>query len=226
MLQQAGTDAFTFLRALDMLHDVSDGELARVAGVSRMLSITKGKVIYWRDEEPSGLFLVRSGRVSLSRFTRTGRRVDVHILGPEDFFGLGVLLAEPENGSQAEAVDDCVLLSLSALDARRLLEHGPHVARRMIPRLARQLGSAEQQLVDIACCSVASRVAALLLRLGDGSEIVEGFSHEELASAVAADRVSITRALRQLESHGCVRNGRRRILLLDRRCLAQAVGAA
>jgi CRP-like cAMP-binding protein len=78
-------------------------------------------------------------------------------------------------------------------------------------------------LEDVATQHVRHRLARLLLSLGEsrnikaphGGLLIDGWTHEELASCVGTVREVASRTLKQFEREGLIRLGRRHLVLLD-----------
>ncbi len=71
---------------------------------------------------------------------------------------------------------------------------------------------------------VTGRVAGLLLRLDEpGCGVVDGYSHQDLASMVGCLRESLTGALDGFKRTGALEIGRKRIDIIDRAQLEQVV---
>ena len=86
----------------------------------------------------------------------------------------------------------------------------------MLEVLGSRLLETETRLEEVAFKWIPSRIAALLLRLSNGSEgggrIVE-LSHQEIAEMLGVYRDTLTNALDRLKAEDAVEIGRRRILV-------------
>ncbi|HLB29245.1 MAG TPA: helix-turn-helix domain-containing protein, partial [Dehalococcoidia bacterium] len=74
---------------------------------------------------------------------------------------------------------------------------------------------------DLSFRSVTSRVAKILLQ--QGREASLQITQQELAAMAGTAREVVGRALKALEERGAIRLERGRILVLDRRALAEAI---
>ena len=208
-----------FLRQIDIFRDLSHDEMELIDRMTRMTTVEKGRVIYRQEDTAEGLFLLKRGRVRLSRIGPSGKKLDLAILEPGTFFGEMPLLGERMRHAYAEALEDCLLCVMSQHDIERLVLRKPQVGLRIINVLSRRLAESEARLEDLAYRSVSARLASVLLRLSrDG--VVEGITHEELGDMVGAYRETVTKMLNEMQSAGHVRLGRRRIHIQDRDGLA------
>ncbi len=208
-----------YLRQIDLFRDLSHDEMEMLDRTTRMTTVEKGRTIYRQDDKAQGLFLLKTGRVRLSRVTAGGKKLDLAVLEPGTFFGEMPLLGERMRNTYAEAAEDCLLCVMSQYDIEQLVLRNPQVGLRMIEVLSRRLAESEARLEDLAYRSVPARLASVLLRLGtDG--VVEGITHEELGDMVGAYRETVTKTLNEFQVAGYVKLGRRRVQILDRPALS------
>ncbi len=203
-----------YLRKIDIFRDLSHEEMEMVDRTTRMTTVEKGRTIYRQDDRAPGLFLLKMGRVRLSRIGPGGKKLELAILEPGTFFGEMPLLGERMRNAYAEAAEDCLLCVMSQHDIERLVLAHPQVGLGMIAVLSRRLAESEARLEDLAYRSVPARLASVLLRLGEGGA-VEGITHEELGDMVGAYRETVTKTLNEFQAAGYLKLSRRRIQILD-----------
>ena len=211
-----------FLRKIDIFRDLSHAEIEEIDRQTRMTTVRRGQVIYRQEDTAEGLFLLKRGRVRLSRLSSSGRKLEVAVLDPGTFFGEMPMLGASMRSASAEAVDDSLLCVMSEADVERLVLTRPQVGLRMIEILGRRLAAAEAKLEEFAYLTASNRVAAALLRLVSEGVIAD-MSHQDIADAVAVHRETVTKILDEFEAGGLVALGRRRVQVLDvdglrRRC--------
>ncbi len=205
-----------YLRKIDIFRDLSHEEMEMVDRTTRMTTVEKGRTIYRQDDRAQGLFLLKTGRVRLSRIGPGGKKLELGLLEPGTFFGEMPLLGERMRNAYAEAAEDCLLCVMSQHDIERLVLRNPQVGLRMIEVLSRRLAESEARLEDLAYRSVSARLASVLLRLGQTENVVEGITHEELGDMVGAYRETVTKTLNEFQAAGYLKLSRRRIQILDR----------
>lgn len=207
-----------FLRKIDIFRDLSHDEIEQIDRQTRMTTVRRGQVIYHQEDRAEGLFLLKRGRVRLSRLSPSGKKLELTVLEPGTFFGELPMLGMRMRNASAEAVDDSLLCVMSEADVERLVLGKPQVGLRMIEMLGRRLAAAEARLEDFAYRSATERVAAALLRLARNG-VVAGMSHQDLADAVGAYRETVTKILDEFEVAGLVTLGRKRLEVLDAEAL-------
>jgi CRP/FNR family cyclic AMP-dependent transcriptional regulator len=204
-----------FLQEIEIFRDLTPDDLTWLEKTTVMTTVRKGRIIYRQEDTAEGLFLLKQGRVRLSRISPSGKRLELAILAPGTFFGEMPLLGEQMRNAEAEAVEDCTLCVMSQADIERLVLRSPQVALRMLAVLGRRLAGCEARLEALAYRSVPARLAAALLQLGR-SGTIEGVTHQDLGDMVGAYRETITKILDEWQAAGFVELGRRRIRILNR----------
>ena len=185
-------------------------------GSTPMWSAGSGTVFYGEDG-PEVLFLLKSGKVELYRQSPNGKKLTLAIVEQGTIFGEMSLIDLSMVGTSAVAIEDSVICALSRDDVRKLMLERPTVGLRIMEVLARRLQQARDALEEMAFSDVTGRVAGLLLRLaGPDANTVEGYSHQDLASMVGCLRESLTVTLDRFKQSGAVGVGRKRIEITDR----------
>ena len=177
-----------------------------------------------RDREiANALCLVISGRLQLFRTARNGRCLPVATLGPGSMFGEDSSLGEVQNGTYAVALQACTLWFFPASTAREISSTNALFGFGLMQAMGQRLAETEDQLEQMALSTIASRLAALLLELGDDDpHPVVRATHRELAEMLGTWRETISKTLRDFRRRGWVSSGRRRLTLLDRQGLQEA----
>ena len=189
-----------------------------------MRSVRKGTALYGPEGGPQALFLLKSGKVELYRQSCDGRNLTLAVYEPGSIFGEMSLVGLRLSGTYASAVEDSAVCALSPVFVRSLISTHPSVGLRIIDVLGRRLQQARDALEEMGFNDVTGRVAGLLLRLADrDTNVVEGYSHQELACMVGCLRESLTVTLDRFKGTEAVAIGRRRIELTDRAQLEQVV---
>lgn len=209
-----------FLREIDIFRDLAGDDLLWLEQTTRMTTVRKGQVLYHQEDTAEGLFLLKQGRVRLSRLSASGKKLELALLEPGTFFGEMPLLGERMRQASAEAVEDSLVCVMSQADIERLVLRSPRVALRMLEVVGHRLAASEARLEDLAYRSVPARLASVLLRLGrERDDLIEGLTHQDLGDMVGAYRETVTKTLDEFQAAGCVELARRRIRLRDRRAL-------
>ena len=212
------------LSAMDIFRDMPEADVDALMAAAPMRTAGKGTMFYGAADGPEVLFLLKSGRVELYRESSDGKKLTLAIVEHGSFFGEMSLVGQRLLGTRAIALEDSVICALSRHDVEALILEHPRAALRIIEVLARRLQESRNALEEMVFNDVTGRVAGLLIRLDEpGCGVVEGYSHQDLASMVGCLRESLTGALDGFKRSGALEIGRKRIDIVDRAQLEQVV---
>ena len=213
------------LSAMDIFQDLAEPEIEALMSDAPMLTARKGTRFYGAEDGPEVLFLLKSGRVELYRESPDGKKLTLAVVERGTFFGEMSLVGQRLVGTCAVALEDSVICALSRYDVQSLTLEHPAVAFRIIEVMGRRLQQARDAFQEMAFNDLTGRVAGLLLRLADdGTDVVEGYSHRDLAAMLGCLRESLTVALDRFKESDALAIGRKRIEIIDRAQLETVVG--
>lgn len=192
-------------------------ERVALAGRMRPRRFARDEVIFHRDDPAAHLFVIVAGTVKISLPDENGREVVVGIQRGGDIFGDLALFDDAPRSATVTAITETEVLTLGRQDFLAALERYPAAMREMLAHLARTVRRSSGRVEDLVFLDLGGRVAKCLL---DISELTGGkqqldMTQEDLAAFVGATRVSVNRALADLEKRKAIRIGRRHIEILD-----------
>jgi CRP-like cAMP-binding protein len=203
---------------------LSPRDFAELDRMTTMTTVRKGRIFYQPDVPTEVLFILKEGRIQLYRLNPQGKKLIIAILEPHSMFGEMAMLGAKMNNTFAEAVEDCLICVMSHNDLQRLILTHPQIALHILENNGRRLRDAETRLEDMAFKGVTARIANLLLRLaedqGPGADVIEGYTHVELADSVGTYRETATQILNDFKAAGVIDIARKRISIVDRDGLA------
>ena len=206
----------SLLSKAEVFHDLSHSEMEEIERVTTMTTCRKGRIFYDPGDPSEVLFILKKGRVQVSRMAEDGRKLTMAILEPGSIFGEMPMLSQTMQDTTAEAMDDCLICVMSRHDLEDMIGANPQVALNIIRNLASRVHDLESRLEMQAFQSVPERLAATLLRLaGDGAEI-DGASHQQIGETIGASRETVTRTLGDFRSQGIIELGRSHIVVKNR----------
>lgn len=203
------------LRAQDLFHDLAEADMERVAAMTTMARCPRGRIVYAPGETGEGLFLVKSGRMTLYRLTPDGKKLVTGQAGPGTLFGDMAFLGQSMFENFAEATEDSLLCVMSRHDLEELIRLYPSIAVRLIDSLSRHVRELEERLEESSLRGMESRVASALLRARNAQESGEiELTHQLLADTIGTHRETVTRVLGGLQEQGLIRLERGKVYLL------------
>ncbi len=193
--RQGSADKYQLLLTMDIFRDLDAEAMHRFDSQMILRTCRKGQILYSQEDKAEALFLLKQGQVRLYRLTPNGKRLELATVDPGAFFGEMPLLGESLRHTFAEVSSDAVICVMSRPDIERLIQSYPSVAVRMLEVMGKRIALNETRLEEMAYRSVASRIAAVLLRLSqsNGDEIT--ITHQELGDMIGALRETVTKTL-------------------------------
>ncbi len=195
----------------------------RISRDSVTMRYEDGQQIHAHGEKKPGISFIRKGGARLGSISGNGGFVEFGLLRSGDVFGEMTIITGIARIHDCYAVGPTVIDHLAAHRFRALVEEFPELQNHIMKLMARRLQHAYQRIDDILRLPLVDRVGRHLLaakrRTPDGGSIV--MKQSDLAEAMAASRVSISKAMSQLSTLGLVSTGYGRITLVDSNALTK-----
>ncbi len=203
-----------FLRENRIFAGLSDAERWWLANSTTMVTYDSGRVFYTPKDKGEVIFILKRGRVNLFRIAPDGRKLVTAQLQHGTVFGEMAMFGQGMYGCHAEAARDCLICVLSRPDLTGLVIRNPQVALNLMQELGSRLHACELELEALAFGSVASRLAAFLLREADAFGTVLGLTHQEIGERLGIYRETVSQTLGRFRNEGLIVVETRRIRVL------------
>ena len=214
------------LRAVPILSEVPESDLAALAASCRERSFPPGQVILQQDALGDSLYVLIDGRVKVVLIGEDGREVILSVLGAGAVFGEMSLLDDEPRSAHVISMTPCNVLTLHRLAFRERLRASPDLCMALLAALSTRLRRADDRIRALSLLDVNGRVAPLPLQqaAGAGGDVFpRRLTHQTMAEMIGASRETVSRTLRHLEERRVIDIGRRQVTILDRAALEAAV---
>ena len=212
------------LAATPIFGALSDMERGELLSHVRMRRFARDEVVFHRDDPAGHLYVILTGSVKVSIPDEQGREIVVAIERDGAVFGELALFDETPRSATVTALEDSQVVTLAREDFLRILERSPRASREIMRVLARTVRRASGRIEDLVFLDVPGRVAKCLLDLSTAHARTEiELTQDDLAAFVGATRVSVNRALAELEGQGAIAVGRRHISVREPALLRKQV---
>jgi CRP/FNR family transcriptional regulator, cyclic AMP receptor protein len=213
--------AATCIGRVWLFNDLPAPERAALVAAATRKLYPKGAAIFREGEPATQMFLVKAGRVKLSKLTVAGMELTLDYRKAGDFLGETVLHTQAAYPLTAICTEDTITCGFTKARFEALVLEHPHIGLQVIRNLSKRMGILAERVESVAGPSVTERVYQSLLNLAGehgrespaGLELDLPFTHEELSFLVGAHRVTVTRALKELRADGRIVQDGRRIIL-------------
>ena len=171
-----------------------------------------GHLIYLQGTEATCFYYLKSGRVKSFIQSEDGGERVLNLYRTGSLFGEASFFDELPRVSSAVALTDCQLVPMDRELVTREIAHDPELALSMLKYLARTVRLLSDQVDQMAFRPAQWRVAQFLLSLAPEGGAVQ-CSQEDVAAAVSASRVTVSRILNDFARQGWVELGYRTLTL-------------
>ncbi len=212
-----------YLSAIDILDELSEGERAFFYQKSHNKKYSKGSIIFSPGDQGNLIYYVLSGSVKIYSLSGCGKEIIHWFCQPKDFFGLAEVCGGEMRTVLAEAVEDTEALCINRANFEELISRNPRIAIFIMRILGSRIRQAHETIKDLVACDVRSRMAQLLVKLGqlcgstcnDIVTIEKKFTHQEMANMIGATRTTVTEVMNEFRKSGFIECDGSRITILD-----------
>ena len=212
------------LENFSMLDILTKSEMQALDRMSVMRNMPRNQMIYFSEDTSDTVFLLKKGKVKISRISESGKEMILAILGPGDIFGELSITGQLKREEIAETTEDAVICSVSIADFQRMMEMNPKFNLQVTKFIGFRLKKIQSRLESLVFKTAEQRVRFLLKELAEehGRQIINNpeervvkmrLTHEDIAKLSATSRQTVTSVLNDLEKHGLISYDRRRIFV-------------
>lgn len=180
----------------------------------------KGTVLFQEGEPGKDMFVLQSGRISISKKVRDVEKV-LAVLGPGEFFGEMAIISNKPRNATATVMEDAKLLVIDPKTFEAMIRGNAEIAVRMIKKLAERLSEADSQIENLLLSDPASRVVHQVLQVCQtrGRPMEEGievdFPVREQPRLIGVGEPAIRHMLDRLERAGLIERSGDRLTVYD-----------
>ena len=169
-----------------------------------------GYLIYLQDTQATRFYYLRSGQVKSFLQSEDGGERVLNIYHGGSLFGEASFFDGLPRVSSAVALTPCQIVPIDREQVTQEFVRDPELALAMMKYLARTVRLLSSQVDQMAFRPARWRVASYLLSPGSLT-----CTQEDIAAAVSASRVTVSRILNEFAQRGWIRLGYRKIALLQ-----------
>jgi CRP-like cAMP-binding protein len=156
------------------------------------------------------MYVIREGRVKVTKASEEGREKIMDFLETGSFFGDMSLLDRAPRSASVKTMEPTCLLALSRKDFLALLARSSTMALAVIQVLTQRLREANDQASSMSFQKVKERTRGLFVRIAReepddaGSCLTPPLTHQQIADMIGTSRETVTRAIKQLKQAHCL----------------------
>jgi len=211
------------LKTIPLFSELKDHELQKVAELCVLKKFRRDNLIIFEDDLGNNLFLIKSGRVKISRISEDGREVILAILNEGDFFGELSLIDGMTRSANVIALGDVEVLILRRGDFLDLLSKYPTIAVSLVKELAARIRKSDSQIQSLSLMSAEGRVITTLIRLAEDIGTIQKGEvritnlpcQRDLANIAGTSRETISRFIKKFERQGLLKKDKGELIIFD-----------
>jgi CRP-like cAMP-binding protein len=152
-----------------------------------------GTVLFREGERGDKMFVIRSGKVNISKRIAESE-LTLAVLGPGEFFGEMALLEGLPRSAAATVVEDAMLIEVERAAFETLVRKNGEIAVRLMRRLSSRLREADRQIQSLMSRSGAARALSLVRNLAEAPDRKgRRLLPEELTPDIVTGRVGLSK---------------------------------
>jgi len=181
----------------------------------------KRSMVFDQGDPTRVVFLIKRGKVRITRLTADGKEVTVAVLGAGDMFGEETLFDAQPRTTHAVCLEESLLCTAKADDLFALLSRNPTLALNVAKILNDRLVDASATMEDLAYAKISDRIMHLFERLAAehgvkterGTTIDVRLTHADIASLIGSTRETVSLEMSNLAKAGAIVYDGKRITL-------------
>lgn len=187
----------------------------------------KGQALFLQGDPTHEMFLIKGGRVKLSKVLEDGTELTLDIRKAGNFVGENMFSEEGQYPVSAYCLEDTLTCGFNRNQFEEIVLKYPKVGLQVIKNLSERISWLTSRVGSLAVTNIEDRLYRVLSSVAKehGTKSPKGvliqfpLTHEDLSFLTGAHRVSITRAMKALKKAG-------KIILEDRRLILPVMGTA
>lgn len=223
--ESIGENKIWYLKKNRLFANTPDETVVEGAEIFTMQLLPKRATFFDQGDANKIIFLIKTGRVRISRNTADGKEVTVAILGPGDMFGEDALFGGGERTTVATCMEETLICKAHADDLIGLLTGNSGLALNVAQMLSDRLSDASATIEDLAYAKISDRLVNLFDRLagelgratGDGTFLDVRLTHQDIASIIGSTRETVSLEMSNLVRAGQIKQEGGYITVLTRK---------
>ena len=119
-----------------LFEDISNPELEKLSKVIKELSLKKDDFLFKEGDATKGIYMIRSGKIEITKVTPDGWKQTLAVLKEGHFFGELSILENRKHEANAVAAEKTELLKLAKDDFEKMEKEEQSLAFQIIKKLA------------------------------------------------------------------------------------------
>lgn len=209
-----------YLKKINLFEQLDDEIMDELGDITHVQDVPENQPIYFPGDNADTIFMLKKGRVRLSRMSPEGNSITLTILEPGDVFGEMALTEEGERKTRAETLSNAFICSSPRERFLEILRKNPELNLRVSQVIGDRRREIEARVENLIFKNSTERVVFILQDLFENHSTGEAppeieFTHEQIANLAGLTRPTTSNVLSELEEKGVIGLGRGCVRLVD-----------
>jgi CRP-like cAMP-binding protein len=211
------------IRQVPIFNTLSGQEAKEISPYLLSAKFHKKETIFAEGDPSEWLYIVKKGKVKITKLSHEGKEIILEIISPLDFFGGIAVLRGFPYPANAVAMEDTEVLKISRKHLLSIMDRFPNLMYCMAANIGDRIKGSHETLKSIALEKVEARIASLLIKLSDktGEKTPEGvlitmkLTKQDIAEMVGTTVETSIRTMSKLTKAGLVSSRSGKIMIRD-----------
>ncbi len=210
-----------YLENFNLFSNLKEDSMMELNKIAKEKEIDKNQPIYFPNEPSSSIFMLKMGRVKISRYSEDGKEMIMAFINPGEVFGEMAYLGEGERTDIAMTVEPSYICAINKDDFSEFIEENPKLNLKLTRIIGLKLKSYSERIEDLVFKDAKQRVVSFITKLADdngkkvGDQIfVKPFlKHQDIADLTACARQTVNDVLTDLREKKIIDFDRKKLIV-------------
>ncbi len=212
-----------YLENFNLFSTLKEDSMMELNKIAKEKEIGKNQPIYFPNEPSSSIFMLKMGKVKISRYSDDGKEMIMAFINPGEVFGEMAYLGEGERTDIAMTVEPSYICAINKDDFSDFIEKNPKLNLKLTRIIGLKLKSYSERIEDLVFKDAKQRVVSFISKLADdngkkvGNQIfVKPFlKHQDIADLTACARQTVNDVLTDLREKKIIDFDRKKLIVND-----------
>ena len=206
-----------YLQNFNLIQGMDESSMDMMDQKSKMKKSSKREIIYFPEERSDNIYMLKEGKVKISRVSEDGKKMTLQLIGPGEIFGESSILGQDKRENIAEVVEDAVICSINRAMFQEMLANNPKLNLSINKFIGLRIRKIQAHVEDLVFKDAQERVVAFLKRYAStfGKKMLDGWmvrpflTHQEIADLTATSRQTVNSILNDMVNSKDIKYTRR-----------------
>ena len=212
-----------YLQNFNLIEEMDESSMEMMDQNSKMKKSSKREIIYFPEERSDTIYMLKEGKVKISRLSEDGKKMTMQLIGPGEIFGESAILGQEKRENIAEVVEDAVICSINRTMFQEMLTNNPKMNLSINKFIGLRIRKIQAHVEDLVFKDAKERVIAFLKRYTKtfGKKMIDGWmvrpflTHQEIADLTATSRQTVNSILNEMVTNNEIKYTRRYFQILS-----------